>query len=356
MIPKWHLEMVVRKNITLENTHLKKLEILLMKNEGNLSAAIRDSVDIADIVIQQYGSVEKAISSITSENLKLTEREQSILSGKNVLIGSPVFQWMLRWTKGIPLDHEILDELIDPLKIKTISELDACINAISRESGWNCEVSIFCMDDVNPETATIAITGNNELYRDFLSQLITMFLVYNKGLDIDVIYRRSTSVRIDLKKCEDGVQPSAANEQFGYLKDAVNEFVLRKEFWKSLIGIYRSVNYNMVSLPRDQYEEILAGNVPFDGGIFESLSRKHISSIPHPEFLELLKRTHESMQIIDKMELFEKGINVYHNYKNEKTVQKLLDHYISLLKANGHQYEAKYSTSLIVLNHICCTG
>lgn len=348
--------MIIRKNITLENIHLKKLEPLIRKHEGNLSAAIRDSVDIADIVVQQYGSVENAISSVTSQTKKLTDREQSIESGKNVLIASPVFQWMLKWTKGIPLDHEILDELLDPLKIKTISELDARINNISRESGWNCEVSIFCMDNMAPETATVAITGNNELYREFLAQLVIMFLVYNKGLDIDVIYRRATSTRIDLKKREDGAHWNAANDQFGYLKDAVDEFVSKREFWKNLVEIYRSLNYNMVSLHKDQYEEVLAGNTPLDEGVFESLSKKHISSIPHPEFLELLKKMHESMQIIDKIELFDNGLNIYHNYKNEGAVQKLRDYYISLLGANGHQYEAKYSSSLLVLNHVCCKG
>ncbi|MDP3105144.1 MAG: hypothetical protein Q8M95_11125 [Candidatus Methanoperedens sp.] len=346
--------MIIRKNITLENIHLKKLEPLLNKNEGNLSAAIRDSVDIADVVLQQYGTIEKAISNITSETKKLTEREKSIESGKNVLICSQVFQWMLKWTKGIPIDPEIMEELLDPLKINTISELDKQVNAISRESGWNCEVSIFCMDDMEPETAAVTITGENELYRDFLAQLVIMFLVYNKGLDIDVIHGRATSVRIDLKKLEEGKRCCAANEHFGYLKDVVFEFASKKDFWKNLIEIYRSMNYNMVSIHKDQYEEILAGNVFVDKGIFESLSRQHISSIPHQEFLSLLKKTHESMQLIDKIELFDNEINIYHNYKLEKAVQRLLEYYISLLNANGHQYEGKYSTSLIVLSHACC--
>ncbi len=346
--------MIIRKNITLENTHIKKLEPLLHKNEGNLSAAIRDSVDIADVVLRQYGTLDKAISNITSETKKLTERERSIESGKNVLISSPIFQWMLKWTKGIPLDPEIMEELLDPLKINTISELDKQINIISRESGWNCEVSIFCMDNMEPETATVTITGENELYRDFLAQLVIMFLVYNKGLDIDVIHGRATSVRIDLIKLKERDGYCAANEHFGYLKDAVNEFASKKDFWKNLIEIYRSINYNMVSMHKDQYEEILAGNVFIDKGIFESLSRQHISSIHHKEFLALLKKTHESMQLIEKIELFDNEINIYHNYKHEKAVQKLLDYYISLLSANGHQYEGKYSTSLIVLSHVCC--
>ncbi|VVB89246.1 Uncharacterised protein [uncultured archaeon] len=244
--------------------------------------------------------------------------------------------------------------MLDPIKIKTISELDACINAISHESGWNCEVSIFCMDNMNPETATVAISGNNELYRDFLAQLVIMFMVYNMGLDIDIIYRRSTSVRIDLKKREDGAKWSAANEHFGYLKHTMDEFASKKDFWKNLIEIYGSLNYNMVTLHKNQYEEILAGKTPLDGRIFESLSKKHISSIPHNEFLLLLKKTHESMQIIDKIELFEKGLNIYHSYKNDDAVQKLSDYYISLLGANGHRYEAKYSSCLLVLSHACC--
>lgn len=346
--------MIIRKNITLEHTQLKKLQPLIDKNEGNLSAAIRDAIDMSDIVLNHYGTVEKVMSSISSGKEELTDRERSIESGKNVMISSPVFMWMLKYTKGIPLDHEILDELLDPLKIRTISDLDKNINAISQESGWKCDVSIYCMDDMDPKTATVAISGSNELYRDFLAQLVIMFMIYNMGLGIDIIHRRATSLRIDLKKQEDGMQLSAANDHFGYLKDAMDELISKREFWKNLIEIYRSLNYNIVSLHKDQYEEIIAGKTPLDEGIFESLSKRHISRIPHPEFLNLLKKTHESMHIIDKIELFENRLNIYHNYKNEGTAERLKDYYISLLRENGHQYEAKYSTSLLVLDHVCC--
>jgi len=110
----------------------------------------------------------------------------------------------------------------------------------------------------------------------------------------------------------------------------------------------------MVSLYKNNYEELLAHNRPTDAGIFESISKKHISSIPHQDFLKLLKKTEESLLIVDKIEILENSINIYHDYKNEKGIQNIRDYYISLLKANGHEYEARYSTSLIVLNHICC--
>ncbi|MDP2767073.1 MAG: hypothetical protein Q8O41_06455 [Candidatus Methanoperedens sp.] len=346
--------MVVRKNISLEHTHLKKLELLTQRHNGNLSAAIRDAIDISEASFHRYGTVEEAILRITTGKKELTSREESIEAGRNVLISRPIFLWMLKWTKGIPLEKETVDELLDPLKIITISELDKKINEISLESGWNCQVSLFCMDDINPSTATVAIAGDNELYRDFLAQLVVMFLVYNKGLDIDVIHRRASAVRIDLKSKDTGTQPLVAKQHFGYLRDVVNEFKSKEDFWRNLIEIYSSVNYNMVSLYKDYYEELLACNTPIDAGIFESISKKHIASIPHPDFLKLLKKTHESLMIVDKIEILGNGINVYHNYKNEKAIQKIRDYYLSLLSANGHEYEAKYSTSLIVFNHVCC--
>lgn len=346
--------MIVRKNISLEHSHLKKIESLTEKHGGNLSAAIRDAIDITEAALSRYGNIKEAIAGIASERKDLTAREKSIESGKNVLVGSPVFLWMLKWTKGIPLDREILDELLDPLKIKTISELDKHINLISRESGWNCEVSIFCMDDINPSTATVTITGDNELYRDFLAHLVVLFLVYNKCLDIDVVHRRATALRIDLKTTASGTQAAGAKKHFGYLKEAMGEFRSKEEFWKNLVEIYTSVNYNMVSLYKDHYEDLLAYSTPFDAGVFESISKKHITSIPHPDFLKLLKKTHESLRIIDKIDIFDNGVNVYHSYKNEKAIQQIRDYYLLLLRANGHEYEAKYSTSLIVLSHVCC--
>ena len=346
--------MVVRKNISLENNHLKKLEPLTKKHNGNLSAAIRDAIDLTEAALHRYGTIEKAIAGIAVDKKELTAREKSIETGKNILLSSPIFIWMIKSTKGIPLDKEILDELLDPLRIKTISELDKQINDISSESGWNCKVSIFSMDNIAPATATVTVAGDNEYYRDFLSQLVVMFLVYNKGLDIDVIHRRASTTRIDLKLRDEGTQPLTAQTHFGYLKDAINEFISKQDFWKNLVEIYRSVNYSMVSLYRDHYEGLLSDNNILDEGIFESLSKKHISNIPHQDFLKLLKRTHESLQIVDKIELFDNNINIYHNYKSEKAIQRIRDYYLSLLRANGHEYEAKYSSSLIVLSHMCC--
>ncbi|RZN39398.1 MAG: hypothetical protein EF813_04115 [Methanosarcinales archaeon] len=52
--------MVLRKHIALEDEHLRKIEPLLEKHKGNLSAAIRDAIDLTDVALQYYGSVKDA--------------------------------------------------------------------------------------------------------------------------------------------------------------------------------------------------------------------------------------------------------------------------------------------------------
>jgi len=81
---------------------------LIKKHNGNLSAAIRDAIDITEASLRRYGSFEDAISRIISDKKDLTGREESIESGRNVLISRPVLLWMLKWTKGIPLENEII--------------------------------------------------------------------------------------------------------------------------------------------------------------------------------------------------------------------------------------------------------
>ncbi len=344
--------MIIRKNISIEEAHLRKLRNLTEEHGGNLSAAIRDAIDIAYVALQRYGSVQEAISGITSkENKSLSE--EYIQSGKCVLLERSIFLWMLKWTKGIPLEIEVIDELLDPLKIVTISDLDKRINEICHASGWKCEVSIFCVDNINPSSVTLVVEGDNEFYRDFVAHIVVMFLVYHKNLDIEVVQKRTTALRIDMKSREQGVAEGAI-KHFGYLKEIIKEFTSKNYLWNALAELFSSVNYNMVVLHKNYYEDLLACETSHDAGIFESISGKHISSIPHSDFLIMLKKVHESTHIIDRIELFDHGFNVYHSYKNDRAIEKLRDYYLSLLKANGHEYEARYSKSLIVLNHLCC--
>jgi len=51
--------MILRKNISLNEDYLRKLEPLMQKHNGNLSAVIREVIDLADVAFQDPDSVKK---------------------------------------------------------------------------------------------------------------------------------------------------------------------------------------------------------------------------------------------------------------------------------------------------------
>ena len=49
---------MIRKNISLKKDDLKKIEPIVDKHEGNLSAAIREVINFADYAINKFGDLE----------------------------------------------------------------------------------------------------------------------------------------------------------------------------------------------------------------------------------------------------------------------------------------------------------
>ena len=56
--------MIIRKNISLNEEYLNKLEPLLKKHNGNLSSVMREIIDLADAAFQDPDSVKRLISGL----------------------------------------------------------------------------------------------------------------------------------------------------------------------------------------------------------------------------------------------------------------------------------------------------
>ncbi len=341
--------MIVRKNVSLDESYLNKIKPLLNAHEGNLSAAIRDAIDLTYTAVKEYGSFEAAQEALNSPQKRLSPIEESVQQGESVVLNRPFFLWLLKSARGLLIDLEIVEELLEPGQLKTISDLDRRMNTLSREWGWDIEVSIYTMDNLNPQTATLSVSGSSELIREFAAQCVSLFLHHYKGLLIENLHRRASSIRVDYSK-----KGRTVKECFGSLQDRAVELQHREDFWTNLIKIYQTLNYDLVVLQREHYENLLLGRTPRDTRLFESLTGNHLDQIPHQTFLETLKKVQETMQIADKIEILPDGINIYHNYKDETAISKLKNYYLELLAENGHTYDAKCSSSLIILKHTCC--
>jgi len=134
---------LIRKNVSMEDEYLQKLQPFLDKNNGNLSAAIRDAIELADAALQGHESVEGALEYFTQSSTKYPEIRNSLIeSGECILISQLSFRWLIENTDGILVDDELVSELFNPYKIKNVSDLLEYINARSRNMGWGIEVSV----------------------------------------------------------------------------------------------------------------------------------------------------------------------------------------------------------------------
>lgn len=345
--------MVIRKNIAIEKQHLIKLEPLLEKNQNNLSAAVRDAIDFADKGITQFGTLEEATAHLGKNSHKPSPLEGTIQSGSNVVVSSPILLWFLKYTRGILMDRGILEEILDPLNIESISELDHKMNEICQDFGWQVKVSLFSMDNLNPEAVTLMVSDGREAMREFVALHIAQFFTYKLNLDVEIMHKRATSVRIDFKKVEVGARFDGLEKYFGYNNLLVNELLRKPTFWQTLVKVHKATNYNIVSMCTDNFVSALANKPIRSTNNIEAYAKKHISDMPFQEFVETIKLLHENMGLVEKIECSDNDtIKISHDYKDEDVINPLIDYYIFILAANGQHFSAKYSSSLIILERI----
>ena len=134
---------MIRKNVSMEDEYLRKLQPFLDKNNGNLSAAIRDAIELADAAFQGHESVEDALEYFTQDSTKYPEIRNSLIeSGECILIRQFSFRWLIENTDGILLDDELVSELFNPYKIKNVSDLIEYLNVRSQNMGWEIETYV----------------------------------------------------------------------------------------------------------------------------------------------------------------------------------------------------------------------
>lgn len=127
----------------MEDEYLQKLQPFLDKNNGNLSAAIRDAIELADAALQGHESVEDALEYFTQDSTKYPEIRNSLIeSGECILISQFSFRWLIENTDGILLDDELVSELFNPYKIKNVSDLIEYLNMRSHNMGWEIETYV----------------------------------------------------------------------------------------------------------------------------------------------------------------------------------------------------------------------
>ncbi|MCZ7398908.1 MAG: hypothetical protein O8C62_04385 [Candidatus Methanoperedens sp.] len=101
---------MLRKNVSISDAHLKMLDPLLKKHQGNLSAAMRDIIDFTGFVTENMGSLETAKDLFKEKNHAMEQTRNRIYG---VTIPLTMFRWLLtNRTCNLPPLNEVTG--IDP--------------------------------------------------------------------------------------------------------------------------------------------------------------------------------------------------------------------------------------------------
>ncbi len=319
--------MIITKHISLDKDCVEKLQPYVDKHNSNFSAAVRE-------IIEKAGKSGFPINSTA--------------------IDSSLFKWMLNEIDGVLIPDTVLDEIIDCRLMNSICQLEESLNSRFREMDWDISAAIKCDIYPFPSRVFVEIKGNPQkikLAACLLSQFMVKNSPDNSKLKIKSVTNFDECIKIEFSRSNKEEAIDSLVKFFGRLDEVTKAIKSRPDFWKAVINRHLLSNYNMVTVHRNYFEELLADKVPLGEISIENLARKPIQEIPLKEMLSLIKEVYETSKVVDRVEIERDNIILFHNYRNKEAIEKLKKILVSLLETNGHLYDAKPTANMLVLTH-----
>ena len=328
--------MILRKNISLTDDYLKKLEPLMQKHNGNLSAVIREVIDVADVAFQDPDSVKKLISGL--------KKEQNLTSSTIV--------WALKNLEGRLPDEETVHNILGN-NISSLSDLEKRLNELGSEVYWGMSIKINSDNNFQPKNATIAIDGKNPHANRYMASVIALLAGKKYELGISEIRCINGSLEMDMINGEKSLINKKILENFGYMDGVFTELHNKPDFWNFLIHLYTKMNYDISVIPKQLFEEIQGTGMTYKiTNCIERFCGSPINQIPHEDFLKNLNVLYKNMGFIEDMDINNESLIIHHKFSNPVAVGKLANNFVELLHLNGRTYSSTAGENLIVLKQL----
>ena len=319
--------MIVTKHISLDNDCIGKIEPYVKAHHGNFSAAIRDIIEYAG---------------------------KSGLPANSKAINSSLFKWILDETEGILIPEYVSDDIINPGLIKSMGKLEEYINQGFNDLEWDINLVLECDNPSLPSEVLMEIKGAPQEIK-FVASLLSQFLVKNSleysPLEILSVMNCNNCIKVELAHSDKNKSTASLVKFFGKMDETNTAIKSQPDFWKSLVNRHHSSNYNMVTVHRNYFEDLLAGKVPMGEITIENIEKKPLNEIPLHDMLYLIKDVYETSRVVDKLEIDKDTLILYHNYRNKEAIEKLKKSLFSLLEKSGHLYDITSTANMIVLTH-----
>jgi hypothetical protein len=347
---------LIRKNVSLDETHLQKIQPFLDKHRGNLSAAIREVIDLVSPDTEDHGPPEEIAGKLKKK--KYPEiREQLIQSGECVMMSQQTMKWLVKSSAGKLMDEDFVHELLNPYLLTTVSELKEFLNCSSKTMGWKMEVSCFFEEETEPESLTMDFIGGDRDLREFLVEAVCIFLACWMNFDVEAVHRKSNSITIYLKSFVRHELQKAApgvRKYFGSRDVLYREIERKPDFWITLAELYKQFNYQRVNLDRNFFEALVAGKLPDITKYFEIKASRPLREIPLSELLPLFKYLVVASQLVNDVEICaetgKEHIKIRHDYSDESVVLTLIQLFSNVFNAGWHSFSVSYVSELIIFD------
>lgn len=324
--------MIIRKNISLTEEYLKKLEPFKQEHKGNLSAVFRDIIDIADAVLNDPDSAKQLISQL--------KKEQNLTSSTLI--------WILQNTAGRLPDEEIVRTIIGD-NIHSISDLERRLNDIGKEIYWDISVKLSADDDINPHNGVFTIEGKNLHMTRFVAVVIAIFVAKKFNLGVIKTKNINVSFIMHMKQGDNKWALITLADNFGYMDNAFSGLYKKPYFWNIIINLYEKTDYDMVTIPKQLFEELLEEEQSPKSNIIEIFSGCFAGQISLVDFLKKMKDIYQAMGLIEKMDIDADSLIIHHKLTNPRAIKKLSEILINTLRLNGQIYISKVSDNIISL-------
>ena len=171
---------MIRKNISLHEEDLKKIESIIEKHEGNLSATVREIIGFVDFMSKKFGSLEEA----NKIGMRI----------KGICIPETMLNWFLTHTDKCLPDEATAGCIEEMHATESVYDL-----AKIADMGFAVDVKVHADDDQEPTEVTIHVFGEIR-QREFVTKILACFLAENKGLTVEDVSRRAPSTTVKLKR------------------------------------------------------------------------------------------------------------------------------------------------------------
>lgn len=348
---------VIRKNVSLDEAHLQKLQPLLDKHRGNLSAAVREVIELVSLGLESHGTPEEMAKNLKIEKHFSQTKEQLITSGECILINQQVMKWLVKSCAGRLMDEDVVHGLINPYLITTIPELVEYLNSISKKMGWRIEVSGPYREGHGNGPLFMDFTGGDRDFREFLVETVCIFLSRWMNLDVEALHRKSNSITVYLKsfiRHDSHEVPPGLKKYFGSKDLLYREIEQKPDFWMTLGELYQKFNYQRVNLDKDLFEALVAGKVPDISKYFEIKADRSLRELELSELLPLFKYLVMASNLVNDVEICtEKGkekIKIRHDYSDERVITKLIQLFSNVFNSGWHKFSVSSVSELIIFD------